>query len=473
MVGCSTNASHEEKGKAMAKEYKQLSLKERKEIENGLDRGDSIREIARLIDRSASSVSREVRQNRIIQAHKAKKGSCKDANWCKRSGICAEECLYPGARCAGCDKVDCKNICPEYAIQSSCSILARSPWVCNPCHKRRYGCNRANRYIYDAKLADGLSSTRRSDSRRGIDMDQNRAQIALAQIKEGLSRGLSPYELSVLYEDTIGVHRSTIYRWVEAGYGNLTNLELERKVGFKQRTHRIAKTTSHSRWRSHAAFEKLAESIKASTTEMDTVVGRSADKQAVLTLYSRASHLQLALLLSEKSPAEVVRVLKVLKKICPKKIFDDLFYCVLTDNGEEFVDERGLGKIFGEGANPKAHPHLYYCDIRASQQKGSCEKNHSELRQILQKGQFVFDDLDIWDLSVVMSHANSNPRNALCGLSPIQMFCAAYGKDGQDFLGQMGIEQMERGEIVLKPSVLDTERAKRGREPVKRVEKRS
>ena len=72
-------------------------------------------------------------------------------------------------------------------------------------------------------------------------MDQTRAQVALAQIKEGLARGLSPYELSVLYEDTIGVHRSTIYRWVEAGYGNLTNLELERKVGFKQRTHRSIK----------------------------------------------------------------------------------------------------------------------------------------------------------------------------------------------------------------------------------------
>ena len=457
----------------MAKEYKQLSLKERREIEDGLYRGDSIREIARLIDRSASTVSREVKQNRVIQAHKAKKASCREANWCKRSGICAEKCPYPGARCAGCDKVDCRSICPEYATQSACDILARCPWVCNPCRKRRYGCNRANRWVYDAKLAHDKAAQLRSDSRCGIDMERERAEVALAKIKEGLSRGLSPYELSVLYEDTIGVHRSTIYRWVEAGYGNLTNLELERKVGFKQRTHRTAKATSHSRWRSHAAFEKLPDAIKASATEMDTVVGRSADRQAVLTLYSRASHLQLALLLGEKSPAEVVRVLKVLKKTCPEKIFADLFRSVLTDNGEEFADEKGLGKVFGEGANPKANPHLYYCDVRASQQKAGCEKNHSEIRQILQKGRFVFDDLDIWDLSVVMSHANSNPRDALCGLSPIQMFCAAYGKEGQDFLERMGIEQMERDEMVLKPSVLDAERAKRGKEPVKRVEKRA
>ena len=44
----------------MAEEYRQLTLKERKEIEEGLARGDSFRSIARLIGRSPSTVSREV-----------------------------------------------------------------------------------------------------------------------------------------------------------------------------------------------------------------------------------------------------------------------------------------------------------------------------------------------------------------------------------------------------------------------------
>ena len=37
----------------MAEEYKQLTLKERKEIEEGLTRGDSFRRIAGLIGRCA------------------------------------------------------------------------------------------------------------------------------------------------------------------------------------------------------------------------------------------------------------------------------------------------------------------------------------------------------------------------------------------------------------------------------------
>lgn len=48
----------------MDKHYSQLTLKERKEIEAGLDRGDPFRGIASLIGRQPSTVSREVRENR-------------------------------------------------------------------------------------------------------------------------------------------------------------------------------------------------------------------------------------------------------------------------------------------------------------------------------------------------------------------------------------------------------------------------
>ena len=358
-----------ERKELMDKPYNQLSLKERQEIEDGLDRGDSFREIARTLDRSASTISREVKENRALQAYRARKGSCREANWCKRAGICADKCLHPGARCAGCDKVDCRDVCPEYALHTACGILCRAPWVCNACGRRRRGCNRANRFVYDARLAHEATKVRRSESRSGIDMDQARAQAALA-------------------------------------------------------------------------------------------------------LYSRPTHLQLALLLGKKTCDEVVSALKALKKAAPERIAEGLFGRVLTDNGDEFADEAAIGRILGEGANPKAAPHLYYCDPRASQQKAGCEKNHSELRQILKKGMFVFDDLDAWDLAVVMSQVNSAPRQSLCGLSPIQMFCAAYGGDGEGFLASLGVEQLARDEIVLKPSILDTERAKRGKEPVKRVEKK-
>lgn len=57
----------------MEEGYRQLALGERKEIERGLSRTDSFREIARAIGRSPSTVSREVRENRSVRAFKPRK----------------------------------------------------------------------------------------------------------------------------------------------------------------------------------------------------------------------------------------------------------------------------------------------------------------------------------------------------------------------------------------------------------------
>ena len=81
----------------MDKHYSQLTLKERKEIEAGLDRGDPFRGIASLIGRQPSTVSREVRENRHVRAYKARRSACRGRNWCKRVGVCAE-CVREGAR---------------------------------------------------------------------------------------------------------------------------------------------------------------------------------------------------------------------------------------------------------------------------------------------------------------------------------------------------------------------------------------
>ena len=61
----------------MDKHYSQLTLKERKEIEAGLDRGDPFRGIASLIGRQPSTVSREVRENRHLRAYKARRSACR------------------------------------------------------------------------------------------------------------------------------------------------------------------------------------------------------------------------------------------------------------------------------------------------------------------------------------------------------------------------------------------------------------
>ncbi len=456
----------------MVTKYTRLTLADRVAIQEGLGRGSSIAAIARAIGRSASTVLREVRENRMPMEGRVHLAKCGERKDCTLKRVCGRECPSVGdvMPCRECKLHDCRLHCAAYAERTACEILLCAPYVCNRCKRKGYRCGRQGRMVYEAKAADAMAKSRRSDARRGIDMDEQRAEAALSLIRSGIARGLSPYEVSVLYEAELGIHRSTIYRWVERGYGGMSNIELERKVGFKPRKKDPGKrSTSHSPKRAYARFSELPEEVRASAIEMDTVIGRACDIQAILTLYHRPSHLQLALLLAEKACAEVKRALLMVKSICPEGLFEALFRAALTDNGAEFADEEGLAAMLGEGASRGARTRLFYCDPRQSQQKGACEKNHTEIRQILVKGPLSFDELEEADLAVAMSHANSNPREALCGMSPIQMFSAAYGEEAAALLDALGVRQIPRDEIMLKPEILDIERTARGRGPLTRL----
>lgn len=281
-----------------------------------------------------------------------------------------------------------------------------------------------------------------------------------------------PYETSVLYSAEVGVSRSTTYRWTEAGYGDLTNVELERKVGFKPRKKGAARrSTSHSRKRSHDEFEKLPGELRAARTEFDSVVGRGVDRKAVLTLYDLPTHFQLGPLVPAHDCGGVKRAIGDVREAMPERMFDRWMRTALTDNGDEFSDEDGIGLLPGESVEGGGlEVRLCYCDPRQSQQKGGCEKNHTEMRQILEKGMFSFDELAPADMAVVMSHVNSNPRASLGGRSPIEVLRFVYGdEDAQALLDVFGVREVGRDELTLRPGILDAERARRGEPPPTRL----
>ena len=88
-----------------------------------------------------------------------------------------------------------------------------------------------------------------------------------------------------------------------------------------------------------------------------------------------------------------------------------MFRAVLTDNGAELSDEAAIAALLGEGPG---ETRLFYCAPGRSDQKGACERNHVEIRKLLPKGRGLrFDRLVPADLSLAMSHVNSEPRGAL------------------------------------------------------------
>ncbi len=56
--------------------------------------------------------------------------------------------------------------------------------------------------------------------------------MKLEVIRSDLARGLSPEQIAAT-RPSLGVSKSTIYRWADEGYGGMSNMELRRKVGYK------------------------------------------------------------------------------------------------------------------------------------------------------------------------------------------------------------------------------------------------
>ena len=428
--------------------YKRLDLDDRRNIEEGLGKGLSFRRIASLIGHSPSAVAAEVKTNRDLLRTKVAKIPCRQAKTCKRTDVCST-CPHPHTVCARCADVLCLSVCAEHLALVGCKRTASAPWVCNGCAKKRYGCNRPGRYLYRAIVADEMAKVRRSASRRGVNMDATRFEEVLSVIRPALARNLSPYEIATLYSADIKVSSSTLYRWVERGYGGMANIDLERKVGFRPRkVHAPRKITHHGYERSFEAFLALDQDERDGCLEMDTVLGKRSDTKCLLTLYLRSCHFQLYILLKEKTSKEVAAAFDAIES-ADKTLFDSLFKVILTDNGPEFEDPAALERSVTAGSAPRCR--VFYCDPRASQQKGRCEKNHSELRQMLPKMQTTMDALTQGDLALINANINSTPRRSLLGLSPLEMLVRVWGEQAMGFLDLFSIAIPKPDDIDLCP----------------------
>ncbi|WP_165171272.1 IS30 family transposase [Adlercreutzia sp. ZJ242] len=409
--------------------YARIDKADREAIQNGLDKRRGCREIARSIGRSPAAVTEEVRKHR----------TWKDG---ERRG----------------------EAVPADPEGVACAHLREWPWTCNGCMAYRKSCGRRQRMEYRASLAQAASDRVRSESRRGINRrEEDFERIAFA-IRSDILDGKSPEQVCMA-NPHLGLAPSTLYRWAERGYFSMSPMDFRRKVGYKPRAeHAGPRPTSHGADRSYAAFCALAEAERAGACEMDTVIGRARDARCLLTLYLRPCKAQLALLLPRRAPSAVAAALGSLERSLGRQLFERLFGVVLTGNGAEFSDTAGIeASALGGGARCR----VYYCDVRQSQQKGACERNHVELRKMLPKRRGIsFDDLDERDCAFVMSHVNSQPRPSLMGLSPLQMLRAADPVACEALEAALGMEEVPFDELALTLGAVNGRRGERGLGPL-------
>ena len=418
-----------------------LTLDERVFIEQELAKNTSFREIAKYLSKNPTTISREVKKHRIRkegQAIHVNYNHCAKRYNCHRHNLCNSHCKK---ECRHCN--NCNDVCSDF-VDGTCFRLNHAPYVCNGCTEK-FGC-KLTKYYYRALPSFNKYKTVLSESRQGINLTDlelaNLDRIVSPLIKKGQS-------ISHIYKtNDLPCTRATLYNYVAKNCFSARNIDLPRLVRMKKRKQRNfePKDTLARTNRTYEHFQKYIElHPELPIVEMDTVEGTKGGK-VLLTLLFRNSRLMLAFIMSEKTQKEVLRVFNMLEYELGNELFEKTFPIILTDNGTEFGDPLSL-EFNAEGIG---RTRIFYCNPRASYQKGMIEKNHEFIRYVLPKGT-SFDGLLQTDIDLMINHINSFSRNSLNWFAPIDV--AKFTID-KKVLKKLNLKKISPNEIQLTPKLL-------------------
>jgi IS30 family transposase len=424
---------------------KHLTDSERLQIEQWLKERISLKQIAIKLQKSTSTISREIRARSSISDKYAphrirnrcvKRSECRIRYLCEGKPNCTK-------RCSACNM--CNELCKDYEEQI-CHKLFDPPYVCNSCADEHRCVLRKKYYIH--KKAHEVYREKLVESRTGANIAEEEL-VALDQLVSPLiRRGQSVHHIVVNNPDQFSVSEKSIYRYVDGGLLEARNVDMPRVCRLRPRKSKPVEHKIDSACRigrNYADFGKFMEHSGVSAVEMDSVIGRIGGR-VLLTLMFKSCDLMLAFIRDHNTSQSVIDIFDRLNGLLGADIFRRLFPVILTDNGSEFSNP----KLLEFDAQGCGRTKIFYCDPNASFQKPNVELNHEFIRKILPKGT-SFDELTQTDIDTMMSHINSYSREKLNDKSPFEMFGFLFG---YDILAKLGQRRIASNEILLKAGLL-------------------
>ena len=429
---------------ATSKHYSHITYEMRIKIENYVTEGRTIAYMARELDIDPTSISRELKRNRRYDGYSGSptsKNKCIHRTTCTMRHLCDSSCRK---KCSSCGHECSEGKCPTFE-QDWCRRTHRAPYVCNGCDKR-HKCP-LKRYTYSAKVAQEKAQSRLVDTRVGLDMTGHEMEYLAHEVKEGIKLGQSVHHIFTTRTDLPCSERS-FYRHVENEAINVRKMDLSKKLKYKKRNRKRATSHENGFYEGHeySDFMALDEVVRTNCIEMDCVEGAKGDTQAFLTLHFKAIHFQIYILLDKKDSAHVIGALDWLEVLCGgKDEFKRVFGTILADRGSEFDNIEGIE------ANGRCS--VYYTDPQRPDQKGSCEKNHVELRKIIPKGTSIDGlNLSAWDVGNICSHVNSSVRLSIGNATPMALAKLALPAS---LLDGLGLELIEPQNVQARPELIE------------------
>ena len=415
----------------MTNKGKQLTLSQRIKIEEMLNLRHRKFEIANELDKSQSTIAREINKHKKI----------------KPSNPLRQDNMYNCKYFINCKK--CTGKCRIFQ-PIPCNDRDRYIGVCNNCKKLK-SC-KLDKYFYIAKEAQNQYEYTLKDSRLGVNLNTSEL-IELAHIICPLiKKGQSIYTLLNNHPE-ITLCEKTIYNYIEMGLfkdWNVTNLTLKRQVRRKVSKKKLKKRKQPENYEGRTYTDYLEYKIlnpNVPTTEMDTVYNHQSGPYIQTFIFENTSFM-IGILHKSKTADSMSNALNILQDKLYDEEYQKLFTLLLTDRGTEFCKPQQFEINMDTG---EIRSKIFYCDPQQSSQKPHVENNHNFIREILPNGQ-SWNGLTQDKVNLMFSHINSTPRESLGGKTPYEIFTFIYGKQLAD---KLDIQEIAKDEVTITPRLLN------------------
>jgi hypothetical protein len=429
--------------------YNRITFKERVRIEAGIYAKESFSKIAKELDRSTSSITREVKQNRTkVKMPYLCGKDCIYATSCAKQHVCGDE--YCSRKCRLCIDFDCTKVY-DRVRDHKCTKYQKPPFVCSTCSEKNKKKCIYDKYYHIAEKADAKAKATRSESREGIRLSSDELQTLDEVLSPLILQGRPLSLICNNHSEEIKVSERSIYNYIEAGALTICNLDLRRKVKYKKRRKKQTEIKcdkfNYRKGRTYGDYEKyMEEHPEISVVEMDTVRGLRTKEQVLLTIMFNKNSVMLMILIEDETMDAVIEVFDKLTKALGIRRFRKLFPVILTDNGRCFKNAMALE--YTKSSTPRTK--VFYCDPQASWQKPHTEKNHEYIRYFIPRGR-TFKDYTQEDMTLIANHINSTIRLGLDYKSPYELVDTEEMKKLSEVLN---MSQVAADEICLSPKLL-------------------
>ena len=193
----------------------QMDLSDRIAIETGICIGESFKKIAKRLRRHPSTIAHEVKENRtFIKGNYPNGKDCRMARQCTVRNLCGCDEEACNTKCRLCRGVDCTKVCDRY-VSVACHKFDSPPYVCNNCKDKKL-CNK-DKYIYSAKFADVAVTRRRSESRQGVRLSDEKKEELDELVTRLVKKGQPLTHIYAEHENEMPVCLRTLYNYIDEG----------------------------------------------------------------------------------------------------------------------------------------------------------------------------------------------------------------------------------------------------------------